>query len=195
MADEIPQCKKGAEKVRVEFQDQTKKVNEKETPEEENRQVEEAEKTKEVERKERLDERDRHERDTKRVKKGRYYPNPIYCGDCLFETRHENELIKHIKTHIYQANKNTRVTHNAHENTTWKLWEDWEYANEVEEEVAIHFVTFSVQDRVKGDDDLRKVTFNQEVCRKKEEKRAKKDEEVVDDNERATEVEKEARYH
>ena len=113
--DEIPQCRKGAKNVWVEPQDWAKKIDVKEMAEDEDRHV------KEVGNKERLDERDRHEKNTKRVKKGRYYPNPMFCGECLYETHHENELIKHIKTHIYQANKNKRVTHNEHENTTWKL--------------------------------------------------------------------------
>ena len=173
--DEIPRCKKGAENVRVESQDRTKEVNEKETAEEENRHVEEAEKVKEVVKGERLDARDRHERDTRRLKKDSYYPNPMFCGDCLYETHHENELIEHIKTHIDQANKNMRVTHHEHENTTWKLWEDWEYANEVEEEVVTHLVTFSIQGRVKGDDGPRKEISDQKAHHKEGAEKAKED--------------------
>ena len=87
------------------------------------------EKAKEVVEKEKLDEKDCHKGDTKRVKKRNYYLNPINCGDCSFETHHKDELIEHMKMHMDQVKKNTRVAHNDHENTAWRLWEDWEYAD------------------------------------------------------------------
>ena len=164
VADEITQCKRGAENGKVEIQDQTQKVNEKE-----NHHMKEAEKAKEVVEGERLDEKDCRKRDTKRVKKGNYDPNPMNCGDCPFETHHENELIEHVKTHMDQVKKNTRVAHNDHENTAWRLWEDWEYANEVEEEVVTHIGFFSIVGHDRADDGPRKEMSDQRASHKNKE--------------------------
>ena len=66
-----------------------------------------------------------------------------------------------------QAKKNTGVAHNDHENTTWRLWEDWEYANEVEEKVVTHIGFFSIQGHDRVDDGPRKEMSNQKTHHKK----------------------------
>ena len=104
MSDEKAHHKKETEKAKLETWSQTQKGG---MFDEETRRREEAEKTQEVMEKERFDEEARHDR-------GNYYPKPMNCGDCYFETHYENELFEHVKMHIDQLEKHTTNAQKGH---------------------------------------------------------------------------------
>ena len=91
---------------------------------EENRRKKGTEKAQKVMEKERSDEEGCRKKETEREKRGNYYPNPINCGDCSFETHYEKELFEHVKMHIDQSEKRTTNVQNGHKNKTWTLHED-----------------------------------------------------------------------
>ena len=106
----------------------------------ETRRKKEAEKAQKVIEKERSDEEVRHKKETEKAKRetrevetwgqtqskeddetlasktgrGSYYPNPMNCGDCSFETHYENELFEHLKMHMDQLKKHMIIAHNGH---------------------------------------------------------------------------------
>ena len=145
MSDEKTHCKKEAEKAKVETWGQTQKVFEKEMSDKEARHKKEAEKAKReirgVETWGQTQSEDDDKVDETPASKtglGNYYPNPMNCGDCYFETHYENELFDHLKMHMDQSKKHTIIAHNGHKNTTWMFCGDCEYATRVEEELVNH---------------------------------------------------------
>ena len=207
MTDEKTHPKKEAKKAKVETRKQTKKVgmsgkkthHKKENvklkvetwsqtqkggtsderaqhkKEDEKSKVETQDQMQTASKKEMFDEEKRSKKEAER---------PMNCGDCSFETHHENELIEHVKTHMGQVRKHTRVAYKGHENTTWMLYDDWEYANGMEEEVVDHAGFFSILGHDKVDDGLRKEMSDQEARHKKGAEEAKEDEKRVEDKEK-----------
>ena len=74
--------------------------------------------------------------------------------------------------HIDQLEKHTTNAKNGHKNTTWMLYEDWEYDTTGEEELVNHAGFFSI---LKDDEDDNVPTgemSDEEACHKKEAEKA-----------------------
>ena len=109
------------------------------------------------------------------------------CGDFYFETHYENELLEHVKMHIDQLEKHTANAKNGHKNTTWMLYEDWEYDTMEEEELVNHAGFFSI---LKDDEDDNVPTgemSDEEACHKKEAEKATRGMEEVFEKEMSDE--------